>query len=97
MITQVTGKVNRVQNDELSMAIGAFEYQVLIPEFARLRLQNRVGEEVSLYTIQYLEGNPTQGRLTPRIVGFLTEIEREFFELDADGQAKAEKPVDVKF
>lgn len=93
MITRVTGKVTRVRNDELSVAVDAFEYQVLIPEFARLRLQNQVGEVVSLYTIQYLEGNPTQGRLTPRLVGFLTEIEREFFELfcsvDGVGARKA--------
>ena len=40
-----------------------------------------MGEEISLYTIEYLEGNPMQGRLTPRLVGFLSGIEREFFEL----------------
>jgi Holliday junction DNA helicase RuvA len=34
-----------------------------------------------LHTIQYLEGNPMQGRLTPRLIGFLSEAEREFFEL----------------
>jgi Holliday junction DNA helicase RuvA len=28
-----------------------------------------------------LEGNPMQGRMTPRIIGFLNEVEREFFEL----------------
>jgi len=57
------------------------EYEVLIPEFVRRQLQNRVGDVVSLHTIEYLEGNPTQGRLIPRLVGFLNEIEREFFEL----------------
>ena len=31
--------------------------------------------------IEYLEGNPMQGRMTPRLIGFLTEVEREFFEL----------------
>ena len=28
-----------------------------------------------------MEGNPMQGRMTPRLIGFLSEIEREFFEL----------------
>jgi Holliday junction DNA helicase RuvA len=28
-----------------------------------------------------MEGNPMQGRMTPRLIGFLSEVEREFFEL----------------
>ena len=40
-----------------------------------------IGQEISLHTIEYLEGNPMQGRLTPRLIGFLNAIEREFFEL----------------
>ncbi|MEX2560942.1 MAG: Holliday junction branch migration protein RuvA, partial [Pirellulales bacterium] len=58
-----------------------FEYEIRIPEFARRQLQIQVGQVVSLHTIDYLEGNPMQGRLTPRLIGFLSEIEREFFEL----------------
>jgi Holliday junction DNA helicase RuvA len=81
LITKITGKLLAVHDDALSLAIDAFEYQVLIPEFARRQLQNQVGEEVQLHTIEYLEGNPMQGRLTPRLIGFLNEAEREFFEL----------------
>ncbi len=65
----------------LTMQVDAFEYQVLIPEFTRRQLQNRGGESISLHTIQYLEGNPMQGRLTPRLIGFLNAVEREFFDL----------------
>lgn len=81
LITKLTGELVRVDVDALTVAVDAWEYQVLIPEFVRRQLQNRLGERISLHTIQYLEGNPTQGRLIPRIVGFLNEIEREFFEL----------------
>ena len=81
MITKITGKLSALCDDYATLAIDAFEYEVLIPEFTRKRLQGRQGEAVSLFTIYYLDGNPTQGRLTPRLVGFLTEIEREFFEL----------------
>jgi len=70
-----------IDGDVLYLAVGAFEYEVLIPEFTRRQLQQRLGSEVSLHTIEYLEGNPMQGRLTPRLVGFLSEVEREFFEL----------------
>jgi len=81
MITKITGKLLSVSDDYLTLAIDAFEYQVFIPEFARRQLQNRLGEEISLHTIDYLEGNPMQGRLVPRMIGFTGEIEREFFEL----------------
>lgn len=81
MITRMTGRLVSVADDLAVLTVGAFDYEVLIPEFARRRLQARLGEDVSLFTIDYLEGNPMQGRLTPRLVGFLSEIEREFFEL----------------
>jgi holliday junction DNA helicase RuvA len=81
MITKITGKLIRVDDDQAVLAVDAFEYQVLIPEFARRQLQMQIGEPVSLHTIYYLDGNPAHGRLTPRMVGFLKEVEREFFEL----------------
>jgi holliday junction DNA helicase RuvA len=81
VITKITGDLVRVDDDQAVLQIDAFEYQVLIPEFARRQLQPHVGEPVSLHTIYYLDGNPAHGRLTPRMVGFLKEVEREFFEL----------------
>ncbi len=81
MITRVTGELVSLKDDVLTLRIGAFEHQVLIPEFTRRQLQQEVNREISLHTIEYLEGNPMQGRLTPRLIGFLSEAEREFFEL----------------
>lgn len=81
MITKITGKPLAVVGESLTLAVGAFEYEVLIPEFNRRHLQDKIGVEISLHTIEYLEGNPMQGRMTPRLIGFLSGIEREFFEL----------------
>jgi Holliday junction DNA helicase RuvA len=93
MITKVTGTSVSVAADTLILAVGAFEYEIFIPEFARRALQDRIGREVQLHTVQYLEGNPMQGRLIPRLVGFLNPIEREFFdmfcEVDGVGVKKA--------
>ncbi|MGD9721713.1 MAG: Holliday junction branch migration protein RuvA [Pirellulales bacterium] len=77
----MTGQLTALDEDALTLAVQAFEYEVLIPEFSRRQLQDKLGSEVRLHTIEYLEGNPMQGRLTPRLIGFLTEVEREFFEL----------------
>jgi Holliday junction DNA helicase RuvA len=81
VITKLTGQIVRVNTDALTIAVDAFEYQVLIPEFVRCQLQSQLGKTISLHTLQYLDGNPTQGRLVPRLLGFLNEVEREFFEL----------------
>ncbi|NQU20804.1 MAG: Holliday junction DNA helicase RuvA [Candidatus Nealsonbacteria bacterium] len=81
MITKITGHLVALKDDVLTLRIEAFEYEVLIPEFTRRQLQHELNREISLHTIEYLEGNPMQGRLTPRLIGFLSEVEREFFEL----------------
>jgi Holliday junction DNA helicase RuvA len=95
MITQISGSIRRVLDDEVRLEVGAFEYQVLVPEFIRRQLQTRIGQEVSLHTSEYIDGNPMQGRMVPRLIGFLHEAEQEFFELvcsvDKVGTRKAIK------
>lgn len=81
MITCMTGNLNRVLAEEVRLQVGALEYQVLIPEFVRRQLQNKLGEEITLFTSEFLEGNPMQGRMVPRLIGFTSEAELEFFEL----------------
>jgi Holliday junction DNA helicase RuvA len=95
MITRITGTLNRVLDEELRLQVGPLEYQVLVPEFIRRQLQGQVGRELTLHTCDYLDGNPMQGRVVPRLIGFLYEAELEFFELfctvDKVGTKKAMK------
>lgn len=81
MITKVTGTLVALAEEELTLGVDAFEYEVRIPEYTRRHLQAQIGQTITLHTIQYLEGNPMQGRLTPRLIGFLNLAEREFFDL----------------
>lgn len=81
MITKITGTLLALRDEALTLGVGPMEYEVLIPEFTRRQLQLELGRQISLHTIEYLEGNPAHGRMTPRMIGFLTEVEREFFEL----------------
>jgi Holliday junction DNA helicase RuvA len=95
MITKITGTLNRVLDEEVRLQVGPLEYQVLVPEFVRRQVQTRVGQELTLHTSEYLDGNPMQGRVVPRLIGFQTEAELEFFELfctvDKVGTRKAIK------
>jgi Holliday junction DNA helicase RuvA len=81
VITHVRGILRAVAEEELTLALDPIEIEVLIPEHTRRQLQTRVGEMVALHTISYIEGNAMGGRMTPRLVGFLSPIDREFFAI----------------
>jgi holliday junction DNA helicase RuvA len=95
MITRITGVLNRVTDEEVRLQVGALEYQVLVPEFVRRKVQGSIGQELTLFTSHYLDGNPMQGRVVPRLIGFTAEAELDFFELfctvDKVGTRKALK------
>lgn len=93
MITRITGQLVHLGETAATISAGPFEYEVLVPEFVRRQLQSLINQEVSLRTIEYLDGNPQQGKLTPRMVGFMNDAEKEFFgiicQVDGVGVKKA--------
>jgi holliday junction DNA helicase RuvA len=95
MITRITGILTRILEDEVRLQIGGFEYQVLVPDFVRRNVQSLTGKEITLYTSHYMDGNPMQGKVVPRLIGFASEAELDFFDLfctvDKVGTKKAMK------
>ena len=93
MITQITGNLVKLFDERAILAIGPLQLEVWIPDYTRRQLQSEVGKEIQLHTIVYLDGNLTQGKVAPRLLGFLSEAEREFFDLfcivDGVGAKKA--------
>ncbi len=87
MIKRVSGVLERVEPTGVELSLGHAVHEVLVPELVRRGLQAKLGQTVTLHTLEFLEGNPTRGNMVPRLVGFLTEVEREFFELicEVDG------------
>lgn len=81
LITKITGKLVAVDLASVTLASDPFEYEVLVPEFVRRQVQASVGKTVSFHTIHHLDGDPTRGKMSPRLVGFSNHVEREFFEL----------------
>ncbi len=81
MIVTITGKLSRVGETAVVIASEPFEYEVLVADYTRRQLQNHVGETTKLHTIDFIEGNAQGGRLTPRLIGFMTEPEQQFFDL----------------
>ena len=94
MISKLSGKLLSLSDETATFLVEPFEYQTFISEFTRRQLQSQLGEVVSLFTIHYLEGNPQKGgKMVPRLIGFNSEVEREFFDqicsVDGVGVKKA--------
>lgn len=93
MITQIEGELVGLSEESAILRVGPIWCEVFVPEYTRRQLQLLVGQKVILHTIFYLEGGTNAGKLTPRLIGFLSEIEREFFDLlcsvDGMGSKKA--------
>jgi len=82
MIARITGRLEEVRGGSALVDAGAgLWYEVLLPASEAERLSRRVGQDVVLHTIHYLEGDPARGNLQPRLVGFATESDRDFFRL----------------
>lgn len=82
MITRITGQLESIENHRAYIAPeGGLVYEVLLPTFAAVRLGGSIGQIVTLHTIHYLEGSSQGSHFVPRLAGFLTPTDRQFFEL----------------
>jgi len=101
MISEITGEVlyDRIRRNALLVRVGALCYELLVPSgiAQRLRLTSPDSRPnpLTFYTIYYIDGGLGGGHLTPKLVGFLDPLDREFFETFTDvpgvGFAKALK------
>ncbi|WP_165228844.1 Holliday junction branch migration protein RuvA [Aquisphaera insulae] len=93
MITHIRGTLRTVGEEALTLALEPVEIEVLIPEHTRRQVQGRIGEMIALHTMFYIEGNAMGGRMLPRLIGFLSPLDREFFDtfcsVDGVGVRKA--------
>jgi Holliday junction DNA helicase RuvA len=82
MITRITGRLEELtaQAALLSTPTGLW-YEVLVPACESARLSRHLGQEIILHTVHYIEGDPAHGGQTPRLLGFATESDRDFFRL----------------
>jgi holliday junction DNA helicase RuvA len=82
LITKITGTLVGLTEEIAIFSVPPFEYEVSIPDYTRRHLQSELHKPASLHTLYHIDGNAAQGgRLTPKLIGFLTTVERDFFEL----------------
>jgi Holliday junction DNA helicase RuvA len=79
VICRISGRLAGLADDAAVVDIGGICHEVFVPRSAVADLARLNGSDVTLFTLEYLDGNPALGHLVPRLVGFLTEEERGFF------------------
>lgn len=79
MIASIEGKLVKLDTDCCLVQVGAVGYEVMLPGYCVNALSGEVGSDISLCIMEYYEGTPGRGNLIPRMVGFLSTGERDFF------------------
>ena len=79
MICRMTGQLIGVSDSAVVLEIGGLCYEVLVPPTLIESLDGARGRELTLHTLQYLEGSPASNQLIPRLIGFASEQDRDFF------------------
>ena len=79
MICRLSGRVVSVDEQAAVVEVGGLCYEVLVPACSLPDLARLTDNDVTLFTIQYLEGNPAASNFVPRMIGLLSESDRDFF------------------
>jgi Holliday junction DNA helicase RuvA len=79
MITRIEGMLGEFGDNSVTINCGGIHYEVFVPVNVLKSLQaSTPGQPVSLVTYHYAQVDPS--RSVPVLIGFLSKVEREFFE-----------------
>ena len=80
MIVRITGTISDVHEDHVVLERDGLAHEVLVPQYAVGELAACRGREMTLHTLEYLEGNQASGNLVPRLVGFVYPQDKRFYQ-----------------
>jgi Holliday junction DNA helicase RuvA len=80
MISQVSGKLRQKRANSVLIEINSLCYEVLLPGIVMKQIDNTINtdDNITLITYHYVQSDPS--RSVPILIGFLNDIEKEFFE-----------------
>ena len=79
MIARIEGKLVKLDTSSALVQVGSIAYEVMLPSYCISALAGSIGSDVTFCPMEYYEGSLGGGNLIPRIVGFLSDTERDFF------------------
>lgn len=80
MISKVSGILKEKRQNSVIIDLGGMSYEVFMPEIIMKSLDGMVGPDkrIELITYHYLQIDTVKG--VPFLIGFINEVEKEFFE-----------------
>lgn len=83
MIGRIEGVLESISGGvaEVSLQGAGITLQVMVPAYTAARLGGNLGSEITLHTLFYMEAQGQGTNMWPRLAGFLTVEDRNFFEL----------------
>ncbi|MDD4941189.1 MAG: helix-hairpin-helix domain-containing protein [Candidatus Omnitrophica bacterium] len=80
MIARIKGKISQRQDNALMLDVGGITYRVFVPAAIFQKVAEHIAQDntIELVTFHYHQVDPS--RSVPVLIGFLNEIEKEFFE-----------------
>ena len=80
MISQVTGTVEHIADNALTVNVAGICYEIFIPTSVLRNMDGKLNKnsQVSLVTYHYHQSDPSKS--IPVLIGFSNRIEKEFFE-----------------
>lgn len=78
MIRKIRGILTMRAENKIYLDVGNFSYEVNIPKTVYYKLEEALGKSIELIVYQYFQID--KNKSIPFIIGFVDEMEREFFE-----------------
>ncbi|MDD5431809.1 MAG: OB-fold domain-containing protein [Candidatus Omnitrophica bacterium] len=81
MISRISGKIVEKGNNYLTVSVGGFCYEVLIPQAVMQRMDEFTAPDGNINLITFHYHQVEQSKSIPVLIGFLNDIEKDFFQV----------------
>jgi len=81
MITSICGKITERRSQSVVLENNGISYEVFIPSISKARLDELLTPDGQLKLITYHYHHIEPSRSIPVLIGFLSEVEKDFFEI----------------
>ncbi|MBU0549010.1 MAG: Holliday junction DNA helicase RuvA [Candidatus Omnitrophica bacterium] len=80
MIARISGRVVQKNSDNILVEVGGISYQVFLPQAVMQGVEEKQGQDAGIDLITYHYHQVESSRAKPILIGFINEIEKDFFE-----------------
>jgi Holliday junction DNA helicase RuvA len=81
MISRITGKISEKGENYLVLDLGGIGYDVFIPTCVMQRINESFDVDGKITILTYHYHQVDQAKSVPILIGFLSQVERDFFEI----------------